>query len=156
MYKIMNIRKTITLLALLAISTVSFSQKLESRLIDRMGEKNIEKIHSFRYDYYHFLIYELNAGYELKSKTELTKEQRIAAENIDGIKSIKENTPLSEDIVKNDGFDFLSYTFQRDMNNDKVYKLSNDSYILIYSKQNISAMYKAKYGTQKRTTPSKK
>jgi hypothetical protein len=152
----MNVIKTLTLLALLAISTVSIGQDVESRLVDRIGEDKIEKIYSFRYDYYHFLVYEIDAGYVLKSKAELSKDQRSAAKSVEGVVSTKDNTPFTQELINNEKFDFLTFSFERDMKNDLIYKLSNDQYMIIYSKQNIAKMYKATFGSEKRKAPAKK
>jgi hypothetical protein len=152
----MKVIKTLILLAVLSISSFSSAQDLEPRLLNRMGSNEIEKIYLYRYDYYHFLMFELDNGYTIKTKKELSKDQVKKAKSIDEVNSLTGGQPLTMDAVKMEIFDFLSYSFEREMDDDVIYKLEKDSYVIVYSKQNLAAMYKSKFGTQKRTTPVKK
>lgn len=152
----MQFRKTLLLSAVMMLSLSVFGQEVEPRLEQRLGKSKIMEIYNYRYSYYHFLTYELDHGFQVLSKKEISKDLKKSANDISVIKTGTNGNQFDILLLESKKQDFLAFDVNRKLDEDVVFKLDDGRYLVIFSKKKIARMYKDIHGEGKRTKPSKK
>lgn len=138
------------------LSALAYTQDVEPRLEQRMGQSKIMEIYNYRYSYYHFLTFEIDNGYQILSKKEISKDLKKDSKNIADVKSGTNGDQFDITLLESKKQDFLSFDVNRQLDRDVVYKLEDGRYLVVFSKKKIAQLYKEKFGEGKRLKPSKK
>ena len=127
----------LVLILLLFASGISFSQsKIDQRLLDNLGQE-IEEIHQFRPDYYNYLVYELNNGFELIDKKKvktLTNSTEISLSKVVN----KKGEQLSLSAIKSPDFNFKAFGLEVKLKSKTLIKIDKNNFLLIKTKLEIA------------------
>jgi len=131
-------KKTFLILTLV-ITNLIFSQSktdFDPRIVENKGEQ-VTHIYQNQQDYYQFLLFELDNGYQVVSKNTLAKEQRKELKSIKGIQS-KSGEKFTVNQLENPAtFNFMKYNFIREKDNHTYYDLNNGNVLVIFSQMHI-------------------
>lgn len=152
----MQLGKTLLLSAVMLFTISVFGQDIEPRLEQRFGKSKIMEIYNYQYSYYHFLTYEIDYGYEILSKKDISKDMKKSALDISAVKLGTNGAQFDVALLESKKQDFLAFEVNRELDQDVVYKLEDGRYLVVLSKKNIAKKYKEIFGEGKRTKPSKK
>lgn len=129
------------ILLFICLSSVSFGQKIEpdSRLLKNFGQE-IYEIQEFRNDYYQYLLFELEEGFQLIKKSELDSEDIKRALSASDF-SNGNGQLLTKEIVESPGFNFAEYGLNVKTKEATIIKLSKKEYLVLRSKVDIAAEF---------------
>ncbi|MGB0933086.1 MAG: hypothetical protein ACPGU5_02325 [Lishizhenia sp.] len=132
--------KTLLFLLFLTLSNSVFAQsKIDLRLLENEGEK-IEEIYKFRSEYYNYLVYELNEGFDILDKKEVKLLENTIEISINNLINSK-GEKLSMEAIEKTNFNFKSYGLDVDLNTPSLIKIDRNKFLLIKSKLQIAAEF---------------
>jgi len=135
----LNRMKKIMMLIFLVCTGVSFSQtkeQVDQRLIENKGNE-IYDILTHKKDYYKFLLWELDNGYEIVSSSSITNQDVLS---ISSIVDQSNNQFSILEINDSQTFNFMKYNFNREKDSDVYYDLGNGTVLKFTA---LKVMWKA-------------
>lgn len=131
--------KKIMMLILLAFAGTSFSQtkeQVDQRLIDNNGDEVFDFL-IYRKDYYKFLLWELDNGYEIVNSSSVSNHSVLPISNI--VDNGGDQFLIS-DLNNLEAFNFIKYNFIREKESDIYYDLGNGNLLKFTA---LKVMWKA-------------
>jgi len=127
------------MLIFLAYAGISFSQtkeQIDQRLIENNGSE-IYSILTHRKDYYKFLLWELDNGYEIVNANSVSSQNSLS---ISSIVDKANNSFTISDLTNLETFNFMKYNFNREKESNVYYDLGNGKFLKFTA---LKVMWKA-------------
>ncbi len=143
-----KIKNILTTAAFFLLGVTAFSQeKIDQRVVKNKGAKAEEAFRHNRNSYNYF-IFELDNSYEVKSTSELTKEEKAKVQSAENFKN-GEGTALSKDLIVQGVFNFYDFGI-RLQKTERVYiALDKKTVLVFYSIPELSQLFKQSPGNTK-------
>ena len=116
--------RKLLLFAFLVVAGISYAQtkdQVDQRLIENHGQ-DIYPILQYRKDYYKFLLFELDNGYEIVNISDLTSPMLLSVDNIETANG--ESFNISE-VDESTTFNFMKFNFVRQKEHNVYYDLGD-------------------------------
>jgi hypothetical protein len=132
----MNKINFIMVLFTLTLSTSVFSQEIDERLVKNKGEQ-AQSAFKYNTNAYNYMLFELDFGYQVVSKKELTKDERKLVQTLPDLTGITEQIA----VIGTDKFNYSTLGVSLKSKEKQYFQLPNNKILILLPIAEITQLF---------------
>ncbi len=132
----MNKMNFFVVLFTLVLSTSIFSQEIDERLVKNKGEQ-AQSAFKYNTNAYNYLLFELDFGYQVVSKKELTKDERKLVQTLPDLTGITEQLA----VIGTDKFNYCTLGVSLKSKEKQYFQLPNNEILILLPIAEITQLF---------------